>query len=113
VLFTDAEMAEMSSALGVGEGEFERLYVWRKYGLRSLRERANYDCVFLDGGGCVIYHARPAQCRRFPFWPEILKNKPSWDFYSRNCPGMDEGDLHDYEAIAGYLSKYEETGGGG
>jgi Fe-S-cluster containining protein len=96
----------MARSLGVDEFEFDRLYVWRKYGRPSLREASNYDCVFLGGNRdrCMVYESRPAQCGSFPFWPEILKNRQSWDEYSQTCPGMNEGDLHNEEEIARLLS---------
>jgi Fe-S-cluster containining protein len=105
VLFTDEEMSLMAGELGIGADEFERLYVWRRYGKRSLRERANYDCIFLDGNHdrCRIFRSRPGQCRSFPFWPEVVKNKQTWDLYSKSCPGMDQGKLYDKLEITGFL----------
>ena len=95
----------MAGALAISPEEFDFLYVWRKYGKPSLRERANYDCIFLDRNPdrCSIYAVRPAQCATFPFWPEILKSKLSWDRYSLSCPGMNQGDFHDATEIMKYL----------
>jgi Fe-S-cluster containining protein len=110
VRFTAAERSEMASALGVSEKEFTLVYTWSKYGVLSLREKINYDCVFLqiDNSAlrCNIYSARPAQCRTFPFWPETLKNRRSWEKYSLSCPGMNNGDFHSFEEIAKTIEKY-------
>lgn len=105
VWFTDDERRAMASALGLTEEAFERNYVWRRYGRPSLREKLNYDCVFLDRDNdrCRIYDVRPSQCSTFPFWEEVLKSKLSWDRYSQTCPGMNRGAFHDYAEILSCL----------
>lgn len=57
----------------------------------SLREKAGYDCVFLHDGRCSVYAARPAQCRSYPFWDEILVSEESWKAEARYCPGVGKG----------------------
>jgi Fe-S-cluster containining protein len=39
------------------------------------------SCVFLgpDGKTCTVYKARPTQCRTYPYWPDLLVNKSTWD----------------------------------
>jgi len=96
VSFTSSEEEAMADALDIGVPLFRSLYVWRKYGVPSLRERANYDCVFLEREPCRcgIYGARPSQCRTFPFWREILRNERSWARFASKCPGMNQGSFH-------------------
>jgi Fe-S-cluster containining protein len=65
----------------------------------SLRERKNYDCIFLENGRCSVYEARPAQCRRYPFWEEIIATEEAWKAEQRYCPGVGKGDLVPPEAI--------------
>ena len=43
----DEERA-IAASLGIDMVEFELRYLWKRYGRRSLRERSNYDCIFLD-----------------------------------------------------------------
>jgi Fe-S-cluster containining protein len=62
----------------------------------SLKEKANYDCIFWEKG-CSVYEARPLQCRTFPFWPSMLDSANSWDVMT--CPGMGKGTLHTLEEI--------------
>ncbi|MDR3280227.1 MAG: YkgJ family cysteine cluster protein [Synergistaceae bacterium] len=110
VSFTRLELEAMSRALGISNDEFLRLYTWEKYETLSLREQSNYDCVFLhmdkNNISCKIYSARPAQCGTFPFWPDTLKNKLSWDDYSLSCPGMNCGEFHSYEEISQIITRY-------
>jgi len=57
----------------------------------SLREKPGYDCIFLEGGRCTVYAARPVQCRTYPFWEEILESETSWKSEATNCPGIGAG----------------------
>ena len=45
--------------------------------------------------GCSIYADRPAQCRTWPFWPENLTSRSTWEAVKRRtpCPGMGNGTL--------------------
>jgi len=57
----------------------------------SLREKQNHDCIFLENCGCAVYHARPAQCRTYPFWETIIENEKSWEEEGEECPGIGHG----------------------
>ena len=58
-------------------------------------------CRFLKDKGCVIYPARPTQCRLYPFWEELLKNKKK--FYKEKCPGIGKGNKISGETIKKYF----------
>ena len=73
----------------------------------SLREKANYDCVFWDEGGCSVYEARPLQCRSFPFWPAQLADQESWRRAGEQCPGIGIGPLHSPVEIGYWLARRE------
>jgi Fe-S-cluster containining protein len=68
----------------------------------SLREKANYDCVFWSRG-CAVYEARPLQCRTYPFWESMLASRNAWEAMS--CPGMGRGNLHSMEEIDLFLDQ--------
>lgn len=110
VWFNDDEGRAIARLLGVDEATFRRTHARREPGGWSLRERKTshgYDCVFLDRESvpgkavCSIYHARPGQCRTWPFWPENIHSPKSWESVKRNtpCPGMGSGTLVPVEAI--------------
>ena len=67
---------------------------------RTLREKANGDCVFYDRGqGCTIYSVRPRQCRTWPFWESNVATPEAWEETCKVCPGSGQGDLISEEEI--------------
>jgi Fe-S-cluster containining protein len=80
--------------------EFEGVYTRLVLGERSLREKANGDCVFYDREqGCTIYPVRPKQCRTWPFWESNVKTPKAWERTCQVCPGSGQGDLIAAEEI--------------
>ncbi|HEV3084022.1 MAG TPA: YkgJ family cysteine cluster protein [Gemmataceae bacterium] len=72
---------------------------------RSLREKANDDCVFYDRReGCTIYAVRPRQCRTWPFWESNVRTAAAWQQTCKVCPGSGQGDLIPAEEITRRLN---------
>lgn len=69
------------------------------FSMISLREKENYDCIFLTKEGCSIYQARPVQCRTYPFWPSVIESEESWKKEARSCPGIGKGPVIPREEI--------------
>jgi Fe-S-cluster containining protein len=78
-------------------------------GLRklSLKEKANYDCIFWEDGGCSVYERRPFQCRSYPFWTANLSSREEWERLSSSCPGIGQGPLHGRAEIEAWLHQAE------
>jgi Fe-S-cluster containining protein len=72
----------------------------------SLKEKPNLDCIFWDSG-CKVYDSRPLQCSAFPFWPNILNFKESWETTGMSCPGLGQGKAYSMEEIQALLDKQE------
>ncbi|WP_455382114.1 YkgJ family cysteine cluster protein [Salinispira pacifica] len=70
----------------------------------SLKEKANYDCIFWERGQCTVYENRPLQCRNYPFWHANLDSEESWNELEKECPGVNIGRLHSREEIDARLS---------
>ncbi len=83
------------------------IYIHGTYRL-SLIEKDNYDCIFWSEEGCLVYEHRPLQCRSYPFWPEYLENRRSWNSLQSSCPGVNRGRLHSFEEIEEWLRRREE-----
>lgn len=110
VWFTADEGRAIAQQLGITEAAFYEQYAHKIDARWSLTERETehgFDCIFLDRttnpgkAACSIYHARPTQCRTWPFWPENLRSRRVWQAVKRNtpCPGMDTGKLVPIEQI--------------
>ena len=101
VTVNDAEIAALARRLDVTEEEFREGYTRHMpNGTVSLREKANYDCVFWAGEeGCMVYADRPSQCRNWPFWRKNVDSERSWDAAAETCPGMNHGRLYRLEEI--------------
>jgi Fe-S-cluster containining protein len=74
----------------------------------ALKEKSNFDCIFWKADGCAVYHARPLQCRAFPFWDSVVCSPEAWKTAGRACPGIDTGELHTREEIESFLRLMEE-----
>ncbi len=91
VYVTDEEIAAIARLLDVPEDEFRARATRPAPGGTSLKERANGDCIFLRGTRCLVYEARPTQCRTYPFWPANLASAEAWNAAAADCPGIGEG----------------------
>jgi Fe-S-cluster containining protein len=100
----------MAAECQVTEAEFRARYarmIDGRWSLNETKTKHGYDCVFLDRKTipgkaiCGMYASRPQHCRTWPFWPEILSTKRSWEDYRRQtpCPGMGSGTLVPIESI--------------
>jgi Fe-S-cluster containining protein len=112
VLVSDDECRALAARLGLAERDFLDRYTHIMMHGRSLNEKVvdlagvrAFDCVFLDRETipgkaiCGVYEHRPAQCRTWPFWPSLLREKSAWERAKRTCPGIDKGTLVPIEEI--------------
>ncbi len=95
------EIRNLAERLGLSERAFRKRFTMRtpKGGV-SLREKANYDCIFYDPkSGCTVYEDRPRQCRTWPFWDKVMASPATWDIEAETCPGMNQGPRHEAKEI--------------
>ena len=105
VWVNDEEVADIAEFRGEKLEEVEGLYTRRVGRKRSLREKANGDCVFFDrAAGCTIYKVRPRQCRTWPFWESNVRTPEDWQRTCEVCPGSGQGDLISAEEITRRLN---------
>jgi Fe-S-cluster containining protein len=93
VYLTETDAARIAAKLGLTAGAFEQRYVYRTKNLRRLRAAGQARCPFLSLEGCSIHEVKPAQCRAFPFWPELVESKRQWRKTAEWCPGIGKGEL--------------------
>jgi uncharacterized protein len=74
------------------------------YEYLCLLEKENFDCILWDNG-CVAYENRPYQCSSYPFWTSLLSDEDWWEANAQDCPGVNQGTLHERAEIEEYLTK--------
>lgn len=87
-----AEARRIRLRLGVGRAWFARRYARRDAHGWTLRLGPDGRCPLLAASGrCRVYGQRPAQCRSYPFWPEILATPATWRREAGRCEGIGRG----------------------
>ena len=97
VLLGEEDLLALTEGLGMDKDRFIETFC-RSIDLGSgpflcLKEKADYDCIFLETGACSVYDFRPIQCRTYPFWDEIVENEKTWAREATSCPGIGKGPL--------------------
>lgn len=95
------EVLAMAAAMNMDEATFRDKFVRRVGSRESLIEYSDGDCIFLDPQtrGCMVYEARPVQCRTWPFWDSNLETQSDWKRTCEVCPGAGEGKLYSLTQI--------------
>ncbi len=101
VFIDEAETTAMAAELKLSVEEFERKFTRRVGNLSSLNEYPDGDCIFLDPKSrhCLVYKARPIQCRTWPFWDSTLESPADWRETCEACPGAGKGQLYTLDQI--------------
>jgi Fe-S-cluster containining protein len=90
VWITEEEMIQMAEVMNLSLDNFAGEYVKAAYGRLSLQERlrdGEYHCAMFDpfNNRCLVYEARPRQCKTFPFWDQYRENYVK---LLELCPGI-------------------------
>lgn len=103
----DQEIAQLANTLEMEIADFTHKFT-RRVGRRiSLVEYPDGDCVFLDPQkrNCMVYSARPIQCRTWPFWDSNLETPASWQETCEKCPGAGVGKVYSLGEIQSRASQ--------
>jgi Fe-S-cluster containining protein len=74
-----------------------------------LRVPRAAQCHFLGDRGCSVHPVKPAQCRIFPFWPELVESRAEWRKTARYCPGLGQGPLVHIDAARAQAREMREA----
>ena len=93
VYLSESDLPRIAAYLGMTPAEFEAKYVYRTRHLIRLRKPRYRQCHFLTAEGCTVHAVKPAQCRLYPFWPDLVQDRQIWEYEARKCPGIGQGPL--------------------
>ena len=95
------EINAIADAMSLSCDEFEARFVRKVGSQKSLREYPDGDCILLDPQArtCLVYQARPTQCRTWPFWDTNLESENAWKETCDECPGAGQGKLYTLSQI--------------
>ncbi|MEM9586206.1 MAG: YkgJ family cysteine cluster protein [Planctomycetota bacterium] len=95
------EISSMAELMNLERDAFEDRFVRQVGSQQSLKEYPDGDCILLDPESrkCLVYSARPVQCRTWPFWDSNLTSKRAWRETCDVCPGAGQGKLYTLEQI--------------
>jgi hypothetical protein len=93
VYLTESDLASIARFLRMTPADFESRFVYRTRHRLRLRTPRDKQCRFNVGNACAIHPVKPAQCRLFPFWPELLESRREWKATAKWCPGIGQGPL--------------------
>ena len=95
------EIKAIAEHMGLGAKAFERKFIREVGSDKSLIEYPDGDCILLHPvtRQCMVYEARPIQCRTWPFWDSNLKKPKDWKETCEVCPGAGKGQLYSLQEI--------------
>lgn len=108
VWVSEEEMTGMAKFLNITIEKFKRQYVRQRDNRYALVEKKseNNACTFLKDNRCLVYKARPKQCRIFPWWQENLNSEESWKMAALSCEGInDQAPVVSFEEITKVLDE--------
>lgn len=101
-----SEQRRIQRHLGISWAWFRRRYVRRVAGGLEGLSMGGGRCAFLGADmRCRIYRVRPAQCRHYPFWPELVHDPAAWTDEARRCEGIDRGAIVPLTRVRALLKK--------
>jgi uncharacterized protein len=111
VAVTPVEQRRIQESLGISRAWFRRHYLFRADdGVESLRMPGGRCILLGDDNRCRVYSVRPAQCRHYPFWPELVGRETAWRLERRRCEGIGRGTAVPIAEIERRLRKQESSG---
>jgi Fe-S-cluster containining protein len=105
VFMSPEELTAIAAHLELATAAFRRRFgaYWdeaeQAWGIEAVDGRG---CPLLDAEDrCTVHAVKPAQCRTFPFWPELLDDARAWEAAKSYCEGLDapDGQLYSAEEI--------------
>jgi Fe-S-cluster containining protein len=98
VFLREDDIRRLAEHLGLSRSEFLERHCEDHDDCHVLRNKPGACSFWEPERGCIVYAARPLQCRTWPFWPYNLRQQ-NWEESAEFCPGCNQGDLHSREEV--------------
>ncbi|MCB2193245.1 MAG: YkgJ family cysteine cluster protein [Deltaproteobacteria bacterium] len=110
-IFLEAEeIAPAAALIDLSPEEFIARHCRAREGRYEVLSGEDGACSLMGPEGCRIHQAKPAICRRWPFFPGILANPSAFEDARQACPGIDPEVSHEeFVAFAREQGFSEET----
>ncbi|MCB2225108.1 MAG: YkgJ family cysteine cluster protein [Desulfarculaceae bacterium] len=110
IFFETEGIPAAAALLDMSPEEFTAAYLAPKDGRWEVLCDEDGACRLLGPEGCRVHQAKPAICRLWPFFPNILAKRTAFEDARQGCPGIDdEVSYEDFVAFARELGYSEES----
>ncbi len=101
IVFEQAELPAAARILGLVPEEFVRQYCRPVEAGYLVLCGQDGRCSLLGPEGCLVHAAKPAICRRWPYFDALINDAGAFEEAKLACPGLDpEADHADFVAQA-------------
>jgi hypothetical protein len=111
IFLAPEQVGPAARLVGLAEAEFIRRHLEPGPGGWEVAADAAGACSLLGPAGCRIHGAKPAICRRWPFFAALLNDPEAFELAKEHCPGLRAEATHaeflDQAARLGHYRKEE------
>lgn len=95
--------------LDIGRKAFERDYMVNLPAIgKGVRITEQGYCSLLSSDKrCSVYEVRPLQCSSYPYWPEVMHSRATWNAEATRCEGINQGNAVKPEEIDSQLARFQ------
>jgi len=108
IIYQPEEIPAAAAMLDMDPAEFISAFLAPKDGGYEVLCNQNGACRLLGPDGCRVHQAKPAICRRWPFFPGILANPSAFEDARQACPGIDPDISHEAFVAHAHQLGYSE-----
>ena len=114
VWVTSEEVDKIATHLGLNSQAFLARYT-KQYdripGHHLLKNKQDLElsCIFLEDKKCSIHTCRPAQCRTYPWWPELMESEGWQREKAEICEGFDHPEAGELDLVSAAMQLREST----
>jgi Fe-S-cluster containining protein len=95
ITFDPEEIPAAAALLDMSPQAFSQAFLAPRQGRYEVLCDENGACLLLGPQGCRVHQAKPAICRRWPFFANILAKRTAFEDARQACKGIDPDISHE------------------